>query len=163
MASHIDMETNDPIELLTVMPIVFIALCFGGPLAEELGWRGFAQERLQQTMGPAWAGVLVGLAWSFWHIPITILLPSAYVNLPLVWFLPNVVALGLWQAWLYVRSNGSVLLCLLFHAAGNLVMGALGFPVLNDRVRTIFVGLNGIVAVYLFVILQKRSVSQATT
>lgn len=163
MASHIGMDTNDPIELLAVMPVVFLVICFGGPLAEELGWRGFAQERLQQTIGPAWAGVLVGLVWSLWHIPLTRLLPSAYVNLPLAWFLPWVVALGIWQAWLYARSNGSVLLCLLLHAQANLVIGALGFPVLNNRVRTISVCLIGVVAAGLFVGLQKRSVSPATT
>lgn len=162
MSSHLDMDTNDPLVLTAILPVVFLALCFGGPLAEELGWRGFAQERLQETMSPAWAGVLVGAVWSFWHIPLTRLLPSSYASLPLAWFLPFVAAMGLWQAWLYARSKGSVLLCLLLHAQVNLVIGALGFPVLNDRVRTVFVCLIGIVAAGLFVVMQKRAVPEMT-
>jgi len=39
-----------------------------GSLGEELGWRGFAQPRLQIRLDALPAAILVGLAWSLWHV-----------------------------------------------------------------------------------------------
>jgi membrane protease YdiL (CAAX protease family) len=44
-----------------------IALTAVGGWAEELGWRGFAQSKLQGSLGAAAAAVVVGVMWSTWH------------------------------------------------------------------------------------------------
>ena len=42
-------------------PIIFIVSIFvGGPIAEELGWRGFAQPRMQAKVGAGRAGLAIG-------------------------------------------------------------------------------------------------------
>jgi len=38
-----------------------------GPWGEELGWRGFAQPRLQATLPWPLASVVVGVMWGVWH------------------------------------------------------------------------------------------------
>ena len=43
-------------------------IIFGSLLAEEPGWRGFAQPRLQVRYGALAASVLIGLLWSTWHL-----------------------------------------------------------------------------------------------
>ncbi|PGM72093.1 CPBP family intramembrane metalloprotease domain-containing protein, partial [Bacillus cereus] len=50
--------------------ISFVVTFFlGGPLPEEIGWRGFALPRLQSKFGPLKATLLLAVLWAFWHLP----------------------------------------------------------------------------------------------
>ena len=48
----------------------FPALLILGPLSEELGWRGYAQERLQTSFNPILSSLIVGVIWGLWHLPL---------------------------------------------------------------------------------------------
>ncbi|WP_275086357.1 CPBP family intramembrane glutamic endopeptidase [Natronorubrum halophilum] len=43
-------------------------LVLGG--IEELGWRGFLQPRLQERTSVLTAGLLIGVLWWVWHLPL---------------------------------------------------------------------------------------------
>ncbi|MEA3246594.1 MAG: CPBP family intramembrane glutamic endopeptidase, partial [Gemmatimonadota bacterium] len=91
---------TQPFPLLLVA--TFFSTVIGGQAGEELGWRGFALPRLASRMGYAWAGVLVGVAWALWHLPL-FLIPGADKtgqSFP-VWAL-GVVALSVAMTWLWV-------------------------------------------------------------
>lgn len=46
--------------LFALLPVIFVVtFVSGGPVAEELGWRGFAQTRLQRWLTPTAAGLVV--------------------------------------------------------------------------------------------------------
>lgn len=119
---------------LLFSPIVFITTIFvGGPIAEELGWRGYAQPRLQTKMGEGLAGLLIGFIWSLWHIPLFIYFPSATGNLPIEFYIPLISLFGILFAWLYNRTGGSVFLCILLHAGINFSFGVIGSEIfMND-------------------------------
>ena len=113
--------------LFALFPMIFlVTLVSGGPLAEELGWRGFAQTRLQAWLAPTPAGLIVGVVWALWHLPLFLVSPAGVAGLPLVLYLPLVVALGGLFGAFYAGTRGSVLLSALLHAGVNLVLGALG-------------------------------------
>lgn len=142
-------------------PIVFITTIFvGGPIAEELGWRGYAQPRMQARLGAGSAGLTIGFIWSLWHLPLFYYFPPAVAGLPLGHYVPLVSALGVLFAWLYNRTGGSVLMCILLHAGVNFALGVLGGEVLSKdrRLLTIFVMLLIIIATVLYV--QIRSVRE---
>ena len=52
---------------------------FGSLFAEELGWRGFGQPRLQVRFGALSASIVIGLIWSTWHLWYVIL-PGGFSN-----------------------------------------------------------------------------------
>jgi membrane protease YdiL (CAAX protease family) len=86
---------------------------------EEIGWRGFALPRLAAKMGYGRAALVLGIIWAAWHLPQFFLAAADTYHQPfLIWSL-QVVALSVAFAWLYVRTDGSLLLTMLLHAAVN--------------------------------------------
>lgn len=108
-----------------LVAVNFLAvLLVGGPLGEELGWRGYALPRLDQRMDPLVVGVLLGLVWAAWHLPLFLVPGTPQAGLPILWFVAQTVALSVLLAWVYRRS-GSLLLVVLVHGAVNTLAGPL--------------------------------------
>jgi membrane protease YdiL (CAAX protease family) len=102
----------------------FLVVTIG--LGEEVGWRGYAQPRLQARYGFLRASLVVGVAWVFWHAPTFVfdeafaaMLPWRAVGWALLLIAGSVV-LG----WLY-NSSGSLLIPILFHGTQDFTMGSL--------------------------------------
>ena len=54
-----------------VVLVTWLAAMFlGGPLGEEIGWRGYALPRLQQRFGMAAGSIVLGVLWALWHWPV---------------------------------------------------------------------------------------------
>jgi len=105
-------------ELLVVM---LVATIFSTPVqsGEEIGWRGYALPRLAELMGYARASLLLGVVWAVWHLPqFFFVAADTYKQSFPIWSL-QVVALSVAMAWVYVGTNGSLLLTMLMHAAVN--------------------------------------------
>ena len=100
---------------------ILAAISFSTPFqaGEEIGWRGYALPRLAARFGLGRASILLGLIWACWHLP-QFFIPEAdtYGQSFLVYVL-QVTALSVAMAWLYARTNGSLLLVMLLHAAVN--------------------------------------------
>ena len=161
IATRFGLPVEQAYLLIAFSPIIFLTTVFvGGPIAEELGWRGYAQPRMQTRIGAGWAGLVIGLIWSLWHLPLFYYFPSAVAGLPLAYYVPLVSALGVLFAWLYNQTGGSVLLCILFHAGVNFSLGVLGAGALSEdgRLATILILSIGVVAVALH--LRIRTVEQ---
>jgi membrane protease YdiL (CAAX protease family) len=86
---------------------------------EEVGWRGFALPRLAQTLGPALASVVVGVAWAMWHLPLFYVRGADTSGQSFTLYLIGVTALAVTMAWLYFRTQCSLLLPMLMHATVN--------------------------------------------
>jgi membrane protease YdiL (CAAX protease family) len=100
------------------VPLLLITTALlGGPLFEEVGWRGFLLPEEQRRHTPLAATVLVAIVWATWHLPLLITEPTGQrPPLPFVlWLMAQAVAL----TWIYNISASSVLLPILFHAAVN--------------------------------------------
>jgi len=49
--------------------LILFALFLPGALLEELGWSGYALDRLQARCSPLAASLILGAAWAVWHYP----------------------------------------------------------------------------------------------
>lgn len=102
------------------VPSTFVmVLLLGGPIGEEFGWRGFSQPRLQSSLGILKASLLIGLASSFWHLPLFLIPSTPQSHLPLVVFIVRTMALSVISGWIWNRSGRGLFLILLFHASLN--------------------------------------------
>ena len=105
----------------TSLILMLVGALFSTPVqaGEEIGWRGFMLQRLAQRLGFAWASLLVGVTWAAWHLPMFFMPGGDMVGQSFPLFVLMVTALSVPMAWLYRRTDGSLLLTMIMHAAVN--------------------------------------------
>jgi membrane protease YdiL (CAAX protease family) len=97
--------------------VVFLVIA----LIEEVGWRGYAQDRLQQPLGALSASLVVGVVWALWHLPQWWIPETGQAaKWPFAVFAAGTVAQSVGLVWLYHGARASILLVALAHAAINL-------------------------------------------
>lgn len=125
--------------VVVLLPVFFLTAIVFGPLAEELGWRGFGVAHLLETRGVFTTSIMVGTVWTFWHTPlfwagsgtsisgmpislITILLHFAFVT-----------GVRFLHTWVF-KNSGSVLMAFVLLASTNGTGTALKYftPNLSD-------------------------------
>lgn len=121
---------NDPATAYLVVPAFLVILLAGGPLGEELGWRGFALDRLQSRTGPVAASLLLGVVWGVWHLPLFLHATQVQASLPLPLYLGQTTATAVLYTWLWNRTR-SLPLVLVLHTMTNLAAGV--FPLLTPE------------------------------
>ena len=86
-------------------------------LGEEVGWRGFALPRLQARFAPLPAALILGVVWVAWHVPFYLYRPGMVDTAPGERAAQAVVIVigGLFLAWLFNSTGGSILLCAVWH------------------------------------------------
>ena len=101
--------------------IMLMATIISTPVqaGEEIGWRGYALPRLANGLGLAKASIVLGLIWASWHLPFFFIPGNDTLGQSFPVYLLQVTALSVAMAWLYWRTNGSLLLTMLMHAAVN--------------------------------------------
>jgi hypothetical protein len=74
---------------------------FSGPISEEAGWRGFALPRLQSKYNALVSSLILGVIWTFWHLPLFFLAGSAQKGIPFPIYLVLICTLTLYITWVY--------------------------------------------------------------
>lgn len=104
--------------LLAAANFVLVFLV-GGPLGEEFGWRGYALPALQRRWGWRIASLVLGGVWTLWHLPLFYSAGTVQSHLPMGLYALSAIASSVLFAWLFNRTEGSVLLVLVLHTAVN--------------------------------------------
>jgi membrane protease YdiL (CAAX protease family) len=107
---------------LTLFSLLGITLFqfFSGPIAEEAGWRGFALPRLESKYNALVASLILGVIWTFWHLPFFYLTGATQMGIPLPIYLFLVVTITIYLTWLYNNTRGSLVITTLAHFTYNL-------------------------------------------
>ncbi|MEJ2241762.1 MAG: type II CAAX endopeptidase family protein [Candidatus Bathyarchaeota archaeon] len=115
--------TNSIVLLIINYPIILV---LGGPLNEEPGWRGFLVPQLQTRFNPLKTGLIIGVIWTIWHLPLHLIgfYPGG-ISLFLVRVVYN-IPLGIFFTWYYNRSKGNLFGCILLHTSVNVASGLFG-------------------------------------
>ncbi|NJN55919.1 MAG: CPBP family intramembrane metalloprotease [Anaerolineae bacterium] len=94
---------------------LLISLFLRGAFGEELGLRGFALPRMQASMSPFRASLIIGSLWAAWHLPVLL----GRDVLSIVAFCLLAIGLSMVFTLLFNGSGGSLIPVLLFHATQN--------------------------------------------
>lgn len=107
-----------------IFPLVLWTVCFG-PIPEELGWRGYALDRLQARWNALAASLILGAIWALYHLPL-FYMKDTYHNVQGAWslwfwlFMAEVVAMAVLFTWIFNNTRRSTLAAILFHFVLNL-------------------------------------------
>lgn len=109
-------------------PVVFFPLIgmsfLSGPFSEEFGWRGYALDPLLKRFGFAGSGLILGLIWGVWHLPLFFMPETWHGQIGFAFtgfwmFMLFSVGLTYIMSWVYVHNRRSILSALLLHLMSN--------------------------------------------
>lgn len=98
--------------------IIMFAAFFVAAIAEELGWQGYAFERLRSRWNALTAAFMLGIVWAIWH-----LIPFIQTHHSTLWIAGQCgfsVGLRVVIVWLYNNTGKSVFAAVLVHTMANL-------------------------------------------
>lgn len=116
---------NSQLPPALIVPIGLLIWLLAYP--EEYGWRGYAQDRLQNLFTPLTASVVLGLLWGLWHLPLHFIDTTTQFVIPVWEYIAQTVLLTIIYTWLYNATGGSILIVTLLHGAGNLAGAIIPF------------------------------------
>ena len=145
----------NPLTLIGMMILGIIT----GPLSEELGWRGFALDPLQERWSPLVSSLVIAPFWWAWHLPLFFMegRPQSTwgVSTPEFWlFLAGILPLSILHTWVYNENRWSTLAAVLLHFAYNFTW-SLVYPI-SVSVNLLQVVLMSIAAVVLILVVEPR-------
>ena len=117
--------------LLLAPSITFLIV---GVLAEELGWRGYSLEQLQENLSALKSSFIIGIFWALWHIPLYFIKGTFQYNNNfgslLFWlYTLHIIPEAFLYTCIYNNTNRSTLSALLFHFMGNFIGELFDFSV----------------------------------
>jgi membrane protease YdiL (CAAX protease family) len=110
---------------VSILPFAVFTLFFG-PLPEELGWRGYALDRLQDRYGALVSSLVLGTGWALWHLPL-FFIGGTYQNslglgsLEFWLYMAGMIPESILMTWIYNHNQRSTLSAVLFHFIINFI------------------------------------------
>jgi len=99
-----------------------------GATGEEPGWRGFALPRLLERYSPLKAGLILGIIWNFWHVPLWFISGYSSLNLLLycLFFSIGVISLSVLMTWIFCKTSQSLVPMVITHFSDNTGLALVG-------------------------------------
>jgi membrane protease YdiL (CAAX protease family) len=111
-----DAPTWERIPPLSDLPGTFISILLFIGLGEEPAWRGFALPRIMKGRNALLTSAILGVFHIIWHFP---LFGSEYNSTNIVPWILSVLGFAIITTWMYNRTQGNLLLPMLFHTTVN--------------------------------------------
>ncbi len=108
---------------------VLVVLFFFGAVLEEIGWTGYATNKLLKSHGTLYTGIIIGTVWAIWHIiPYVQMGKESYW---IIWQYAASVLKRIAMVWLFLKYGRNVLMIILFHMQINLSVFV--FPMMGSH------------------------------
>ncbi|WP_439881607.1 CPBP family glutamic-type intramembrane protease [Pontibacter sp. MBLB2868] len=101
-----------------------LIMLLGGPVAEELGWRGYVLDPLQKKYGSVMGSVVLGIIWILWHLPLFFIEGTSQnakgFGVQFWSWSFQLIAISIIFTWVYNNTNRSILAAILLHLMANM-------------------------------------------
>jgi len=151
----------------TIPLVVF--LYFLQAMLEELGWRGYLQDKLGQKLGPSLSSLLIGLIHNIWYLPLFWVVGTNQMKMgfgsDFLIFISFVITSSVISAWCYYGNRRSLMAVTLLRVIGKLSFDIFGYSPSTTK-HFVFVLLTvigaGLILIY-FQISSRKSLSETET
>jgi membrane protease YdiL (CAAX protease family) len=117
------LTSNTATIALTGVPALFLKMLVrGGPLNEEVGWRGYLLPSLLSRMSPFAASLVMWPVWGLWHLPLWIIPGVQHDAWPIGLFMLLMLPFSFAFTAIYRAARGSLLPPILLHTVVNVTM-----------------------------------------
>ncbi len=99
-------------------PYLLLMIFFGGG-QEELGWRGYILDPLEERLGPWLGNLVLGVVWAVWHLPLFFIPGSTQIYMPFVGFALLLVGYSYFFAAIRQAAGKRTMAGLVAHGWGN--------------------------------------------
>ena len=139
--------SSDPLKIFYFL--IFMLLF--GPIPEELGWRGYVLDRLQEMRTALASSLILGIAWTFWHLPL-FFMKGFYHHDEVGFGTPGclsfcvyTVAFAILITWVNNNTRRSTLSAILFHFMGNFTAEAVTLSERADNFKSLLLVFSAVV------------------
>jgi membrane protease YdiL (CAAX protease family) len=99
-------------------PYLLLMIFFGGG-QEEIGWRGYILPFLEKRFGLINGSLIMGIVWTFWHIPLWFIPGTSQSYTPFLGFMLGTIGLSYFLSWVREASGERPFAGLVAHGAVN--------------------------------------------
>ena len=151
LAENIKELLGRPFSLITFVIFIFIF----GPLPEELGWRGYILDELQEKMNAVVASIVLGTIWAIWHLPL-FFMNGTYQNemgfgtFSFWQFCIFAIVFSVLLTWVYNNNCRSTLSAALFHFIVNLMGNLIKISATEELIRNLLLLIITVIIILIF-------------
>jgi uncharacterized protein len=102
-----------------VFPPYVLMMIFLGGGQEELGWRGYILDPLEERLGPWLGNLVLGVVWACWHLPLFFIPGTSQTFMPFFGFMMLTTGYCWFFAWVRQASGKRTLAGLVTHGWAN--------------------------------------------
>jgi hypothetical protein len=94
-------------------------MIFLGGGQEELGWRGYILDPLEERLGPWLGNLVLAVIWAVWHVPLIFIPGTSQRFAPFLGFTIVLIGYSYFYAWVRESAGKRTMVGLLAHGWGN--------------------------------------------
>ena len=104
---------------LWFLPLFFLAMVFLGGGQEEIGWRGYILDPIEDRLGPLLGNLVLGVVWAVWHLPLFFIPNTSQAYMPFAGFVLLMIGWSCFFSWVRQSSGKRVFSGLYAHGVAN--------------------------------------------
>jgi membrane protease YdiL (CAAX protease family) len=101
------------------LPLYFLLMVLIGGGQEELGWRGYILDPMEERLGPFLGNLVLGVIWGIWHLPLFVLPATGQASMQFAGFVLLTVGWSWIFAWVRQASGRRTLAGPYCHGLAN--------------------------------------------
>jgi membrane protease YdiL (CAAX protease family) len=117
-----------------IFPIYILAMIFLGGGQEELGWQGYILPRLEKRFGLIIGGLILGIVWAVWHLPLWFIPGTSQIFMNFFGFMLVTIGYAYFFSWIVKESGNRLFSGLVVHGFANAFAALFPFLIMEHGV-----------------------------